>query len=116
MQARLKDYIPALSGAGLFTAIAFSLMSGNVMAHDDEGNDNHYDHSGAPHETPHKATPPTGGHDSLAAAATNPIANLVQFQLQDQYNWDNHKSSGYSNQFLIQPAGPSNCHRRRCRC
>jgi hypothetical protein len=106
MQARLKGSFSALSGAGLFAAITFSLMSGSVIAHDDKGNDNHYDHSGAPHETPHRAEPPTGGHRNLAAAATNPIANLVQFQLQDQYNWDNHKSSGYSNQFLIQPVAP----------
>jgi len=108
MQARLKDFISTLSGGGLFAAITLSLISAGVLAHDDKGNDNHYDHSGEPHETPHKATPPTGGHPNLAKAATNPIANLVQFQLQDQYNWDNHKSSGYSNQFLIQPVVPIN--------
>ena len=66
----------------LVAALAFT--TGSVLAHDEQGNDNHYDHSGAPHETPHKAEPPTGRHSSLVAAATNPIANLVQFQLQDQ--------------------------------
>lgn len=72
----------------------------------DKGNDVGYDHSGEPHETPHKVEPPTGGHPSLATAATNPIANLVQFQLQNNYNWDNHNSDGYSNQFLLQPVVP----------
>jgi hypothetical protein len=97
----LRTLLPVFS-----TAITLGLTTGNALAHDDKGNDDHYDHSGAPHETPHKAEPRTGGHASLAAVATNPIANLVQFQLQDQYNWDNHKSSGYSNQFLIQPVAP----------
>jgi hypothetical protein len=90
----------------LFAAIALGLANGSALAHDEKGNDNHYDHSGEPHETPHKAEPPAGGHGSLAKAATNPIANRVQFQLQNQYNWDNHKSSGYGNQFLIQPVAP----------
>ena len=49
---------------------------------------------------------PAGGGHSLAEQATNPIANLVQFQLQNQYNWDNHDSSGYSNTFVIQPIMP----------
>jgi len=84
MQARLKDFIFTLSEAGLFTVITFSLLSGSALAHDDKGNDNHYDHNGAPHVTPHKAEPPTGGHTNLAAAATNPIANLIQFQVQNQ--------------------------------
>jgi hypothetical protein len=59
-----------------------------------------------PHKTPHPAQPPKGGHANLAAAATNPVANLIQFQLQNQYNWDNHNSSGYSNEAIIQPVIP----------
>jgi hypothetical protein len=106
MKARLT--LLGISLPVLCAAITLGLTTGSVLAHDEQGNDNHYDHSGAPHETSHKATPPTGGHPNLAKAATNPIANLVQFQLQDQYNWDNHKSSGYSNQFLIQPVVPIN--------
>ena len=108
MQIRLKCSFSTLSGVGLFAAIALGLATGSALAHDEPVDDKKYDHSGEPHETPHKAEPPTGGHANLAAAATNPISNLVQFQLQDQYNWDNHDSSGYSNQFLIQPVAPFN--------
>jgi hypothetical protein len=59
-----------------------------------------------PHKTPHTAEPPTGGHANLAEAATNPIANLIQFQVQNQYNWSNHNSDGYSNAAIIQPVVP----------
>jgi hypothetical protein len=58
------------------------------------------------HQTPHKAEPPTGGHANLAAAATNPIANLMQFQVQDAYNWENHNSDGYSNATILQSVIP----------
>ena len=85
------------------TAITLGLVSGSALAHDDPS---HYDNSKAPHESPYKAEPPKGGHSNLANAATNPIANLVQFQLQNQYNWDNANSNGYSNAFLIQPVVP----------
>lgn len=86
----------------LFIAFALGLMSGSVMAHE-EG---HYDHSGEPHETPHKASPPEGGHDSLSGAATNPIANLVQFQIQNAYTPSNNNVSGSSNAFILQPVIP----------
>jgi hypothetical protein len=49
---------------------------------------------------------PPGGHSSLTSAATNPFAKLIQFQLQDQYAWDNYNSSGYFHGFLIQPVVP----------
>ena len=45
---------------------------------------------------------------SLAEAATNPIGNLIQLQIQDQYNWDNNNSDGYSNSAIIQPVVPVN--------
>ncbi len=61
--------------------IMLGLASGSVLAADHQ--------SLPPHETPHTAEPPTGGHANLAAAATNPVANLIQFQIQDQYNWSN---------------------------
>ncbi len=54
----------------------------------------------------------TGHDDSLAAAATNPISNLIQFQLQNIFiptSWD---ASGYANQFLIQPVIPINLHNK----
>ena len=87
--------------AGLSTvAILFGLTTGSVSAHDDP------DEKLPPHKRPHTAEPTTGGQPNLAAAATNPIANLVQFQLQDAYSWENHNSSGYSNASLIQPVVP----------
>ncbi len=51
-------------------------------------------------------------HSSLAAAATNPISNLIQFQLQNIFvptSWD---ASGYANQFFIQPVIPINLHNK----
>ena len=75
-------------------------MSGGVMAQSDNTRE--------PHETPHKAEPPTGGHSSLAAAATNPIANLVQFQIQNQYTANSHNVDGDSNVFILQPVIPIN--------
>jgi len=74
------------------------LISGSVMAQSDDTKE--------PHETPHKAEPPSGGHSSLAAAATNPIANLVQFQLQNAYTPSNNNVSGSSNAFILQPVIP----------
>ena len=59
-----------------------------------------------PHEQPHPHEPPTGGHANLAGAATNPIANLVQFQLQDQFSPSSHNADGYSNVAIIQPVIP----------
>ena len=43
---------------------------------------------------------------SLAEAATNPIGNLVQLQLQDQFNFSNYNSDGHSNSAIIQPVIP----------
>ena len=82
-------------------ALTFGLMSGSGMAHEQQ-----YDNTREPHEAPHKATPPTGGHSSLAGAATNPIANLVQFQIQNQYTPNNNNVSGSSNAFIVQPVIP----------
>ena len=106
MQPILKRLPLFMIRTGLCAAIALGLTTGSVLAHDDKGSHDGYDHSGKPHETPHKAEPPGGGHANLAAAATNPIANLVQFQLQNAYNWDNSNSDGYSNAFLLQPVVP----------
>ena len=64
----------------LLTTVILGLMSGGVLAHEQQ-----YDNTKEPHESPLKAEPPKGGHDSLAAAATNPIANLIQFQIQNRY-------------------------------
>jgi hypothetical protein len=59
-----------------------------------------------PHQQSAPEHPSGSKSGSLAEAATNPIANLVQFQLQGVFNWDNHNSSGYSNDFVIQPVAP----------
>ena len=62
------------------------------------------------HEQPAPANPahPTGGSNAanLAAAATNPVAAMMQFQLQNTYNWKNYNSEGYSNVTTVQAVIP----------
>ena len=82
-------------------AITLGFTSGSVLAHED-----HPDKDLPAHEQPHPHEPPTGGHSSLAAAATNPIANLIQFQIQNSYSPSNYNSDGYSNVGVIQPVVP----------
>ena len=106
MQTRLRKTFSDVTRAGFYAVLSLGLITGSVLAHDKQGNDNHYDHGGAPHETPHKAEPPSGGHSSLAAAVTNPIANLIQFQVQNLYSPSNYNSDGYSNVGIIQPVMP----------
>ena len=95
MRTRRVDTIARLVRAVLCATVTFSFMTVGVLAHDDP-----------PAKTPAPHATPAGGGHSLAEKATNPIANLIQLQLQNQYNWENHKSSGYSNAFLIQPVVP----------
>ena len=88
----------------LLIALALGLMSGSVLAHEQN-----YKGEKDPHETgTHKPDSPAGGggHDSLASAATNPIANLVQFQIQNAYTPSNNNVSGSSNAFILQPVIP----------
>jgi hypothetical protein len=87
--------------SSLLTVLTLGWISGGVMAHTPQ-----YDNTKEPHESPHKAEPPTGGHSSLAGAATNPIANLIQFQIQNAYTPNNNNVSGSSNAFIIQPVIP----------
>lgn len=87
----------------LMSLLIGALCAGNTLAHDD-----HSDENLPPHLTPHTAEPPTGGHNNLAEAATNPIANLMQMQVQDTYNFENHNSSGYSNVATLQSVIPVN--------
>ena len=42
----------------------------------------------------------------LAGQATNPIANLVQLQIQDYYVADSYNAGGDSNLFIVQPVIP----------
>ena len=59
-----------------------------------------------PHERPAPDHPSGSKSGSLAEAATNPIANLMQFQLQDSYAWSNHNSDSYSNVTTLQAVIP----------
>ena len=52
------------------------------------------------------------GHDDLAATATNPIGNLIQFQLQNVFIPTSWESSGYANLFIIQPVIPIKLHNK----
>jgi hypothetical protein len=85
----------------LLAALTLGLISGSALAHEPQ-----YDNSKEPSDSPHTATPPKGGHSSLASAATNPIANLIQFQIQDAYTPSNNNASGSSNTFILQPVIP----------
>jgi hypothetical protein len=100
-------------------AIMFGLTTGNVLAaevsqEDYETLQTHKKKEAEkelpPHKRPAPAEPgaPKGNqHANLAEAATNPLANLVQFQLQNQYNADvDNSGTGASNTFLIQPIIP----------
>ncbi len=49
---------------------------------------------------------PTAGHPNLAAAATNPLAPLIQFQLQNDFIGESNSGDGYSNTFVVQPVIP----------
>ena len=113
----LNKTLAVLSGA----VISLSLSIGSVLAA--EVSDEDYktlqvqkqkeaEKQLPPHQRPplaHPAAPagdPPAGQGSLAEAATNPIANMVQFQIQDVYAWDSHNSSGYANNIIIQPVIP----------
>ena len=102
MQITSKSSLPKRVLTGLCAlVITLGFTSGSVLAHDD-----HPDKDLPAHEQPHPHEPPTGGHANLASAATNPIANLIQFQMQDQYSPSSHNADGYSNVAIIQPVVP----------
>jgi hypothetical protein len=119
MKATVKKRYLKRALAGLpAVAITFGLASGSVLAA--EVSDEDYktiqihkkkeaEKELPPHLRPAPAHPASPGGPpaaNLAEAATNPIANLVQFQVQDAYTWDNHNVSGYSNAVIIQPVIP----------
>jgi len=112
MKAKLNDLRLRMALIGLCSfAIMFGFTTSSVLAEDDKLNYEEYKKKEAekqlpPHERPHKAEPPKGGHSNLAGAATNPIANLIQFQMQDQYSPSSHNADGYSNVAIIQPVVP----------
>jgi hypothetical protein len=53
--------------AALAVMFGLSLAPGSVLAHEQD-----YDNSKPPHESPHRAEPPAGGHDNLGEAARQP--------------------------------------------
>jgi hypothetical protein len=50
--------------------------------------------------------PESDAGGDLTQKATNPIGDLIQVQLQNQFNWDNYESDGWSNQGIVQPVIP----------
>jgi hypothetical protein len=102
---------------GLCTvAIVFGFTTGSALAQDDakyqEYKKKQAEKELPPHKQPAPAEPGASEgkghqHANLAEAATNPLANLIQFQLQNQYNSvvDN-SGTGASNNFIIQPVIP----------
>jgi hypothetical protein len=55
--------------------------------------------SGTPTGTGHQ-------HESLAEAATNPVAPMIQLQFQNVSNFNTAPGGGYSNVFIVQPVIP----------
>ena len=106
---------------GLCTiGIVFGLTTGSVLAQDDKASlaqddkasyEEYKKKQADKKLPPHKRPPPhdpTGNakHGNLAEAATNPIANLMQFQVQNAYKWKNHNSNGYANVTTLQTVIP----------
>ena len=96
---------------GLCTvAIVFGFTAGSALAQDDakyqEYKKKQAEKELPPHKQPAPASPSGHQHANLAEAATNPLANLIQFQVQEQYTPDVDNADGYSNAFLLQPVIP----------
>ena len=99
MKVKNKNFQLRKAMAGLSAvAIMFGLTTGSVLAEDEKANYEEYKKKEADKKLPPHQRPaphdPTGGakHANLAEAATNPVANLIQFQVQNSYNWENHNS------------------------
>ena len=92
---------------GLCTvAIMLGLTTGSALAQEDPPDEKPAAAETAQPATPAAATTHPGGAASLGEAATNPIAPLMQLQLQNTYNWKNHNSDSYSNTSVIQTVIP----------
>ena len=124
MKVKLKNLQLRMGLIGLCTvAIMFGLTTGSVLAQGkalspeeqkecDECEKKTAEKHLPPHQRPAPAEPGASKgkghqHGSLAEAATNPLANLIQFQVQNQYNSvvDN-SGTGASNTFVLQPVIP----------
>ena len=99
----------------LVLVIALGLTAGNVLAVEVSDEDaakleavkkKEADKAKPPHEAPAPDHPSGSKAGNLAEAATNPISNLMQFQLQNTYNWKNYNAQGYSNVSTVQTVIP----------
>jgi hypothetical protein len=111
---RLNKSLTALCAA----VISLGLATGSVLAVDVSDEDyktlqahkkKQAEKQLPPHEQPaphNPAAPSVSNAHSLAEAATNPIANLMQFQVQNAYKWKNHNSKGYANVSTLQAVIP----------
>ena len=52
------------------------------------------------------AEAPAASKGNLAEQATNPVAPLIQFQLQNNFVGESNSGDGYSNSFVVQPVIP----------
>ncbi len=57
-------------------------------------------------DTPIASKPASSSHADLAKQATNPLAPLIQFQVQNYFIFDSIDSNDYANQFIVQPVIP----------
>ena len=85
----------------LLIMLTLGLMCGSVLAHEQNYKGEREPHEDGTHKPDVEGG--GGGTSDLAAAATNPIANLVQLQIQNQYTSDSYNVSGDSNAFILQP-------------
>jgi len=112
MKEKRKNFWLKMALIGLCTvAIMFGFSTVNVLAQDDKASYEEWKKKEAekklpPHRRPAPASPTGNDHGSLAEAATNPLSNLIQFQLQNQYNAQVYNADGPSNTFAIQPIVP----------
>ena len=99
----------------LALAITLGLTAGNVLAVEVSEEDNKKlqavkqkdaEKALPAHEQPAPDHPAGSKAASLASAATNPISNLMQMQVQDTYKWKNYNSDGYANVTTFQAVIP----------
>ena len=124
MKVKFKNMQLRMGLIGLCTvAMVFGLTTGSVMAQEEKAavekltpeeqkECNECEKKTAekklpPHQRPAPSKAPANAKaPNLAAAATNPIAAMVQFQLQNTYSPENYNSSGYSNVTTVQAVAP----------
>jgi hypothetical protein len=88
---------PGRGGYSAVIAIVMGLACGSALGHDEPP---------GPGSTPPAAGSAAATHGSLAAQATSPVSNLIQFRLQNQYGASTYNASGYSNAAMVQAVVP----------